>query len=62
MSTACPFCLVMLDDAVNDKVGAKALPEGRTQVVDVSQILARSLLPVVAVNSQPVEPSPATGF
>jgi Fe-S oxidoreductase len=48
VSTACPFCLVMLDDAVNDKVGAKDLPEGRTEVVDVSQILARSL-PVTTV-------------
>ncbi|MGH8930177.1 MAG: (Fe-S)-binding protein [Egibacteraceae bacterium] len=45
VSTACPFCLVMLDDAVNDKVGAKALPSGRTRVVDVSQILAQSLSP-----------------
>jgi Fe-S oxidoreductase len=45
ISTACPFCLVMLDDAVNDRVGAKRLPEGRTRIVDVSQILARSVLP-----------------
>jgi Fe-S oxidoreductase len=57
VSTACPFCLVMLDDAVNDKVGAKELPEGRTQVVDVSQILARSLLPVASVNGDRQHPS-----
>ncbi|MGH8909945.1 MAG: (Fe-S)-binding protein [Egibacteraceae bacterium] len=46
IATACPFCLVMLDDAVNDRVGADTLPEGRTRVVDVSQILAQSLPPV----------------
>jgi Fe-S oxidoreductase len=50
VSTACPYCLVMLDDAVNDKVGAKELPEGKVRVVDVSQILAESLLPVASVN------------
>jgi Fe-S oxidoreductase len=50
VSTACPYCLVMLDDAVNDKVGRKELAEGQVRVVDVSQILAESLLPVAAVN------------
>jgi Fe-S oxidoreductase len=58
VSTACPFCLVMLDDAVNDKVGAKELAEGRTRVVDVSQILASSLLPIVEVDEQPVADEP----
>jgi Fe-S oxidoreductase len=50
VSTACPYCLVMLDDAVNDKVGSKDLEEGQVRVVDVSQLLAESLLPVAAVN------------
>jgi Fe-S oxidoreductase len=50
VSTACPFCIVMLDDAVNDKVGRKELAEGQVRVVDVSQILAQSLLPVASVN------------
>jgi Fe-S oxidoreductase len=50
VSTACPYCLVMLDDAVNDKVGNKELAEGQVRVVDVSQILAESLLPVASVN------------
>jgi Fe-S oxidoreductase len=50
VSTACPFCLVMLDDATNDKVGAGTLPEGKVRVVDVSQILAESLLPIVSTN------------
>jgi Fe-S oxidoreductase len=50
VSTACPYCLVMLDDAVNDKVGKKELAEGQVRVVDVSQLLAESLLPVAAIN------------
>ncbi|MBA2318772.1 MAG: (Fe-S)-binding protein [Euzebyales bacterium] len=54
VSTACPYCLVMLDDAVNDKVGQGKLAEGQVRVVDVSQILADSLLPVAAVNGNPV--------
>ena len=50
VSTACPFCLVMLDDAVSDKMGSGSLTEGQVKVVDVSQILAESLLPLAAVN------------
>jgi Fe-S oxidoreductase len=50
VSTACPYCLVMLDDAVNDKVGNKELAEGQVRVVDVSQVLAESLLPLASVN------------
>jgi Fe-S oxidoreductase len=41
--TACPFCLVMLDDAVNDKITEGSLVPGRTRVVDVAQILGESL-------------------
>ena len=50
VSTACPFCFVMLDDAVSDKVGSGQLAEGQVKVVDVSQILMESLLPLAAVN------------
>jgi Fe-S oxidoreductase len=50
VSTACPFCLVMLDDAVADRTGGGKLSEGQVQVVDVSAILAESLLPVAQVN------------
>ncbi|HSJ46483.1 MAG TPA: (Fe-S)-binding protein [Euzebyales bacterium] len=50
VSTACPFCLVMLDDAVQDRTGPDGLAEGQVRVVDVSSILAESLLPVAAVN------------
>ncbi|HVM00819.1 MAG TPA: (Fe-S)-binding protein [Egibacteraceae bacterium] len=55
VSTACPFCFVMLDDAVADKVGRGDLAEGQVRVVDVSQILAESLLPGAEVNGQPLE-------
>jgi Fe-S oxidoreductase len=50
VSTACPFCLVMLDDAVADRTGSGGLSEGQVSVVDVSAILAESLLPVVQVS------------
>ncbi len=53
VSTACPFCLVMLDDAVQDKTGRGELRDGQVRVVDVSQILAQSLLPVASVNGRP---------
>ncbi len=46
VSTACPFCLVMLSDAVSAK---QAAGEARAdvEVVDVAQLLARSLRPAV---------------
>jgi Fe-S oxidoreductase len=61
VSTACPFCLVMLDDAVSDKQGSKDLAEGQVRVVDVSQILAESLLPVADVNGDGAHPSVTAG-
>jgi Fe-S oxidoreductase len=57
VASACPFCMVMLDDAVNDKAGRGELAEGQVRVVDVSQILAESLLPVAAVNGDGAHPS-----
>ena len=57
VSTACPYCYVMLDDAVNDKVGSGDLAEGSVRVVDVSQILSESLLPVASVNGEADHPS-----
>jgi Fe-S oxidoreductase len=44
ISTACPFCIVMLSDAVTAKQQDGSAKEG-VQVLDVSQILARSLAP-----------------
>jgi Fe-S oxidoreductase len=61
VSTACPFCMVMLDDAVNDKVGAGELAEGKVKVVDVSQLLSESLLPIAAVNGDGEHPSVTAG-
>jgi Fe-S oxidoreductase len=42
ISTACPFCITMLSDAVTAKIQSGDAREG-VQVLDVSQILARSL-------------------
>ena len=43
ISTACPFCMVMLSDAVTAKQQSGDAKDG-VQVLDVSQILARSLV------------------
>ena len=43
VSTACPFCMVMLSDAVTAKQQSGEAKSG-VQVLDVSQILARSLV------------------
>ncbi|MCW2543235.1 MAG: Fe-S oxidoreductase, partial [Frankiales bacterium] len=42
ISTACPYCITMLSDAVTAKIQSGEAREG-IQVLDVSQILARSL-------------------
>jgi Fe-S oxidoreductase len=56
VSTACPFCMVMLSDAVTAKQQAGQAREG-VEVLDVAQILARSL---VAPSGTVVEdPTPA---
>jgi len=44
VSTACPFCMVMLSDAVTSKKQEGVAPE-HLEVLDVTQILARSLAP-----------------
>jgi Fe-S oxidoreductase len=61
ISTGCPFCLVMLGDAVAAKKGSGEAKES-LEVVDVAQLLARSVQPpagVGAVSGQeaPAEPS-----
>jgi heterodisulfide reductase subunit B len=56
VSTACPFCMVMLSDAVVAKQQAGEAREG-VEVLDVAQILARAL---VAPSGTVVEdPTPA---
>jgi len=47
ISTACPFCIVMLSDAVTARQQEGKAKDG-LQVLDVSQILARSLIPAGA--------------
>jgi len=42
ISTGCPYCLVMLGDAVSAKKGSGEAPES-LEVVDVAQLLARSV-------------------
>jgi Fe-S oxidoreductase len=44
ISTACPYCLVMLGDAVAAKKGSGEAKE-TLEVVDVAQLLARSVPP-----------------
>jgi Fe-S oxidoreductase len=56
ISTACPYCITMLSDAVTAKVQAGEAREG-IQVLDVAQILQRSLqsgTPVAAATAAPV--------
>jgi Fe-S oxidoreductase len=60
VSTACPYCLVMLDDAVQDRTGDGRLAAGQVRVVDVSAVLAESLLPVASVNGDGQHPSTST--
>jgi Fe-S oxidoreductase len=43
VSTACPFCIVMLSDAITEKKQSGAAKES-LEVLDVSQLLARSLV------------------
>jgi Fe-S oxidoreductase len=44
ISTACPYCLVMLGDAVNAKKAAGHAKD-TLEVIDVAQLLARSATP-----------------
>jgi Fe-S oxidoreductase len=56
ISTGCPYCLVMLGDAVSAKQSSGAAKES-LEVVDVAQILVRSVRPpVAAASADPVPP------
>jgi Fe-S oxidoreductase len=50
ISTSCPYCLVMLGDAVSAKKSSGEAKE-TLEVIDVAQLLARSVIPAVAVGS-----------
>jgi Fe-S oxidoreductase len=47
VSTACPYCLVMLGDAISAKKASGEAAES-LEVVDVAQLLARSVQPAAA--------------
>jgi Fe-S oxidoreductase len=51
VSTACPYCLVMLGDAVSEKKSSGEARES-LEVVDVAQLLARSIAPAGPGNGQ----------
>jgi len=54
ISTACPYCLVMLGDAIAAKKSSGDAPD-TLEVIDVAQLLARSVQrDVAAVTSEPV--------
>jgi Fe-S oxidoreductase len=62
ISTACPFCMTMLEDAVAQKVQDKVIGEGQVEVLDVSEVLKRGLLPLVPTGdggAPPGESEPA---
>ena len=57
ISTGCPFCLVMLGDAVAAKKSSGEAKES-LEVVDVAQLLVRSVQVPVAVGAPQPEPGP----
>ena len=52
VSTACPYCMVMLGDAVNAKKAAGEARES-VEVIDVAQLLIRSVRPAPAQGEGP---------
>jgi Fe-S oxidoreductase len=60
ISTGCPFCLVMLGDAVAAKKGSGEAKES-LEVVDVAQLLARSVRTPAGVGAAAAGEPPATG-
>jgi Fe-S oxidoreductase len=58
ISTGCPYCMVMLGDAVNAKKGEGEAKES-LEVVDVAQLLIRSIdRPGAAAAAAPASPDP----
>src|ERR1700733_8126562 len=58
ISTGCPYCLVMLGDAVAAKKSSGEAKES-LEVVDVAQLLARSVAVPAAVGAAPAAPGSA---
>jgi Fe-S oxidoreductase len=57
VSTACPYCLVMLGDAIAAKKASGEAPES-LEIVDVAQLLARSVQPVAGTAPAPDDGPP----
>ncbi len=55
ISTSCPYCLVMLGDAVAAKK-ANGEAKDTLEVIDVAQLLARSITPVASVSGAGHDP------
>jgi len=61
ISTACPYCLVMLGDAVSAKKASGDAADS-LEVVDVAQLLVRSATPPApATPAADGQPAPAAG-
>ena len=60
VSTACPYCLVMLGDAIAAKKASGEAPES-LEIVDVAQLLARSVQPAAVAAASPAAASPGNG-
>jgi hypothetical protein len=59
VSTACPFCLVMLSDSVNAKVNEGKADES-LRVVDVAQLLLEAVqIPAGSADDAPADDAPA---
>jgi len=57
ISTACPYCLVMLGDAVSAKK-ASGQAKDTLEVIDVAQLLARSVSTTANDGSRPPQTGP----
>ncbi len=60
VSTACPYCLVMLGDAISAKKASGEASQS-LEIVDVATLLARSVQPPAATPPAGAGPPPATG-
>jgi Fe-S oxidoreductase len=61
ISTACPYCLIMLDDATKGRQAEGSAPES-VRVMDVAQVLERSVAaPAVTGPAGPAGPAGAAG-
>jgi Fe-S oxidoreductase len=52
VSTACPYCLIMLDDAVKERQRDETV-----KVLDIAQILDRSITPAAAPSGPETPPA-----